>query len=401
MAFSFSINGLNIISSYLNRDLMTFLAQGDAGKSYFLAFQSAAVFLVITAFAVLFRYTEERFGLFWREWLTQYFFRSYLSRRAYSWLNSRTDIDNPDQRIAEDIRNFCTTTLSFFLIILNSAVSFVAFTSVLWSITPMLVYGALVYAIMGSVITYMVGYKLIRLNFLQLKKEADLRYDLIQVREHADSIALNRGEGKELHRLQRGLLIVVENLKKIISVNRNLGFFTTGYNYWAQLVPVLIVAPHYLQGHHQFGVVTQAVSAFAFVLGSFSLMVTEFQRISSFVAVISRLGTLTEALQSEPSFKRPTIKVEEGSSSIVYEHVTLHRPEDHIPLILDLSMEIKEGQRLAIVGPNRTGKSLLVKATAGIRMVGKGRIRRPSPQNIMFLMQNPYYSRGTLRDLFN
>lgn len=99
MAFSFSINGLNIISSYLNRDLMTFLAQGDAGKSYFLAFQSAAVFLVITAFAVLFRYTEERFGLFWREWLTQYFFRSYLSRRAYSWLNSRTDIDNPDRSL--------------------------------------------------------------------------------------------------------------------------------------------------------------------------------------------------------------------------------------------------------------------------------------------------------------
>ncbi len=403
VVFSFSINGLNIVSSYLNRDLMTYLAQNDTDRFYFLALQTAGIFCVITIFAVLFRFVEERFGLYWRDWLTQYFMQTYITRRAYCWLNGRTDIDNPDQRIAEDIRTFCATTLSFFLILLNSAVSFVAFTSVLWSITPWLVYGALGYATLGSLITYLLGYKLINLNFLQLKKEADFRYELIQVREHSESIALNqRNERKELNRLQKSLRAVVDNLKRVISVNRNLGFFTTGYNYWAQLVPIVIVAPLYLKGLQQFGVVTQAVSAFAFVLGSFSLMVTEFQRITSFVAVISRLGALAEAIENPPPREKgPQILVEEaeGNEDISYEQVTILNPEDHTPILLDLNFKILPGHNLAITGSNRTGKSLLLKATAGTWLLGEGHIKRPTSDQVMFLPHHPYFSRSSLRDL--
>jgi putative ATP-binding cassette transporter len=399
VVLSLSINGLNIISSYLNRDMMTVLADGKPTRFFLLALQCAGIVGIITVVAVFFRFIEERFALYWRQWLTDYFLHEYLGNRAYCRLNEQPDIDNPDQRITEDIRTFTATTLSFFLIILNSVVAFIGFASILWSITPWLVYGAMAYAAIGSIITFLLGYRLVHLNFLQLKKEADLRYDLIQIREHADAVALNRGESKELTRVQKGLAIVVDNLKRIISVNRNLSFFTTGYNYWAQLVPIIIVAPIYLDGNREFGVVTQAASAFVFVLGAFSLIITEFQRLSSFVAIVSRLDSLNEAMLKRPIAHRPTIEIVDRNESISYENLTILGPENEAPLILNLNLEISPGRRLVILGPNRVGKSLLVNATAGIWTAGKGRIKRPQQEQLMFLPQHPYLKRGSLRSV--
>lgn len=378
---------------------MTVLADGKSNQFLLLAFQCAGVFGIITLVAVFFRFIEERLALYWRQWLTDYFLHVYLGSRAYCRLNERPDIDNPDQRITEDVRTFTATTLSLFLIILNSALAFLGFASVLWSITPWLVYGALAYALVGSGIAFLLGYRLVNLNFLQLKKEADLRYDLIQIREHADAIALNRGEKKELTRIQKGLEIVVDNLKRIISVNRNLSFFTTGYNYWAQLIPIVIAAPIYLGGNREFGVVTQAASAFVFVLGSFSLIITEFQRLSSFVAIVSRLDSLNEATVKMPARHKPTIEIIDNNKSINYENLTILGSESEAPLILNLNLEILPGSRLVILGPNRVGKSLLVSATAGIWTAGKGRIKRPQQEDLMFLAQHPYLKRGSLRSV--
>ena len=316
IALLLSISGLNIHNSYVGRDFMTAVARREASRFYRLALLYAGGFAVTTMVAIFYRFTEERLGLFWRQWLTRHLMQRYLSHHAYYWITARADIDNPDQRIAEDIRTFTATTLSFALILLNAMITLVAFTGVLWSITPWLVFAAVAYALFGSLMTMVLGHRLVGLNFLQLKKEADLRYDLMRVREEAESIAYRHGEAQEHARLSRRLTAAVENCKRIIAVNRNLGFFTTGYNYMTQIIPVLIVAPLYIREDIAFGVVTQAATAFTFVVGAFSVLVTEFQRLSTFAAVITRLGAFREALAETPVPAEPVRTVGEGADRV-------------------------------------------------------------------------------------
>jgi putative ATP-binding cassette transporter len=320
IALLLSITGLNILNSYVGRDFMTAVAQREAGRFSTLALLYAGVFAVTTIVTVFYRFTEERLGLFWRQWLTRHVMQRYLSHHAYYWITARADIDHPDQRIAEDIRTFTATTLSFVLILLNSIITLGAFSGVLWSITPWLVVTAGVYALFGSLMTLGLGYRLVALNLLQIKKEADLRYDLMRVRQEAESIASRSGEAQEHARLGERLAAAVENLKRIIAINRNLGFFTTGYNYMTQILPVLIVAPLYMRGTIEFGVVTQSVMAFTFVLGAFSLIVTEFQRISSFAAVITRLGALAETIAETPVLAESRIEVMDGDDREPSDH---------------------------------------------------------------------------------
>jgi vitamin B12/bleomycin/antimicrobial peptide transport system ATP-binding/permease protein len=397
LALLVAINGLNILNSYVSRDFMTAVATRAAGRFAALALRYAGVFAVTTLVTVCYRFTEERLGLFWRQWLTQHVLHRYLSQHAYYWISARADIDNPDQRIAEDIRTFTATTLSFLLILLNSSITLVAFSGILWSITPWLVFAAVVYALFGSLMTLGLGYRLVGLNFLQLKKEADLRYDLIRLREYAEAIAFLRGEAQETARLRGRLAAAVANGKHIIAITRNLGFFTTGYNYMTQIIPVLIVAPLYIREDIEFGIVTQAAMAFTFVLGACSLLVTEFQRLSAFAAVVTRLGTLGEAIAATSVPAGPMIEVIEDNDRVAYDHLTLHTPQDGRVLIQDLCVDIPLGQRLMIQEPRRTGKSMLVRATAGLWTTGQGRLVRPRLSNVMFLPQQPFNTHGSLR----
>jgi putative ATP-binding cassette transporter len=397
IALLLSISGLNILNSYVGRDFMTAVAQRNPSRFSALALLYMGVFAVTTIVTIFYRFTEERLGLCWRQWLTQHLMQRYLSHHAYYWITVRADIDHPDQRIAEDIRTFTATTLSFVLILLNALITLVAFSGVLWSITPWLVLAALGYALFGSLMTMGLGYRLVSLNFLQLKKEADLRYALMRVRDEAESIAFRRGEAQEQARLSGRLAAAVENGKRIIAVNRNLGFFTTGYNYMTQIIPVLIVAPLYIQERIEFGAVTQAAMAFAFVLGAFSLIVTEFQRISSFAAVITRLGTLEAAIAQTSVTAGPVIEVVEDDTRVAYEHLTILAPQEGQAIIEDLCVDIRRGQHLAILGPHRTGMDLLIRATAGMWTTGQGRLVRPRLYDVMFLPQRPFSTYGSLR----
>jgi putative ATP-binding cassette transporter len=356
------------------------------------------VFALSTVGAVFYRFTEERLGLLWRGWLTRHLIGRYLSGHAYYRLNSRADVDNPDQRIAEDVRNFTTTTLSLVLILLNSGVRLFLFSGVLWSITPQLFLTAVIYAGVGTLLTVLVGHRLVGLNIGQFRKEADFRHELIRVRDQAEPIALLKGEGDEDRRLWHRLQAVLENLKRIIAVNRNLGFFTTGYNYLIQLIPILVVAPLYIRGEIEFGEVTQSAMTFNNVIAAFSLVVVEFARISSFAAVVERVGALGEAVEEKPAGPVPAIEVVEDGPRLAYEGLTLLTPKDARPLIKSLSLEIPAGGRLLITGPNGSGRSALQRATAGLWRRGEGRIVRPALERVIFLPQQPYLVPGTLRD---
>lgn len=283
-----AVSTLNVINSYVGRDFMTAINQRDNSGFRWLGGLYVGVFACSTVVAVLYRFTEERLGLLWRNWLTGHLAFRFLSGDARGRLEARGDIDNPDQRIAEDVRTFTAMTLSLLLILCNSSITLFAFCGVLWSITPWLFAAAVGYALFGTLGTLLLGKPLVSLNIAQLKKEADLRYELIRVREGNE-------QGEDIW-LRERLREAIDNMRRVITVNRNLGFFTTSYNYLIQLIPILIVAPLYIRGEVQFGQVTQSAMAFAHVMGAFSLIVLEFGRISSFAAVIIRVGSLCEAL---------------------------------------------------------------------------------------------------------
>src|SRR5271155_3116014 len=250
-------NALNVINSYVGRNFMTAIADRDMSAFIRQAFIYVGVFAALTLVAVISRFGEERLGLLWRDTMTRGILRRYLADGTYQRLNASGAIANPDQRISEDVRAFTVTTLSFALMGLNSVFTIVAFSGVLWTISPLLFGVAVLYAAGGSLFTFLCGRPLIKLNYDQLDKEASFRSRLIHVRDDAEAISRAREEDAQTAQLLGRLDDLVANFRRITSINRNVGFFTTGYNWMIQIIPALIIAPAFIDGKIEFGVITQ------------------------------------------------------------------------------------------------------------------------------------------------
>lgn len=391
-----SITGLNVGNSYVNKDMMTAVEKQHTDVFRNMAILYVAMFCIITFVQVMEQFCEQRLALMLREGLTRHLIGRYLANRTYYRLTSREDIDNPDQRIADDIRTLTQTAVSFAVVILQSILTLIGFASVLWNILPLLFGAAVVYSIVGTLVTVLIGKRLVPLNFLQLKKEADFRFGLIRLRENGEAIALQGAEPGEGRRLGMRLRVLLDNFKQIIAVNRNLQFFTVGYNYMTQVIPILIVAPLYFAGTAEFGVISQSIGAFAFVLGAFSVIVTQFQQISSFAAVAQRIGALIQAVEDVPV--TPAITIDESEPKIAFENLTLVTPTDGRELIKGLTYTLPANQRLLISGQNGAGKSALFQAIDGMWPVGGGKIMRPKPEDVIFMPQKPYIAPGPLRE---
>ena len=258
-----------------------------------------AVFAGSTIVAGLARFAEERLSLLWREFLTERAISVYMANGTYYRLAMSGELANPDQRIAEDTRAFTATTLSFVLMATNSAFTILSFSGVLWSISPLLFVLSVVYASLGSYLTIKLARPLVKLNSDQLDHEASFRSALIHVRENAEGIMLRRESESEATRLRERLDRLAENFRRITTVNRNVGFFSTGYNWLIQLIPVVVIAPAFMRGEIEFGVITQSTMVFTTLVAAFSLVVTQFQSLSTYAAVVSRLGSLLDAFESE------------------------------------------------------------------------------------------------------
>ena len=399
IALLLGINGTNVLNSYVGRDFMTAIEHRNKAEFIQEAVFYIGVFAASTIVAVVSRFTEERLGLLWREFLTRKVINIYLAEGTYYRLQTVEGLANPDQRIAEDVRAFTVTTLSFVLMLLNSAFTVVAFSGVLWSINPLLFGVAVLYAACGTYVTLVLGRPLIKLNYDQLDKEADFRSALIHVRENAESILLARREDRLKARLLSQIENFVANFRKITSVNRNVGFFTTGYNWLIQIIPALIVAPSFIAGQIEFGVITQSAMAFTLIVNAFSLIITQVQSLSNFAAVVDRLNSLVEALERTPPAAAAGIEMSEEDRRVAYEEVTLLSPVEGQPVLKDLSISIPFGSRVLISGSNETGKLTLFRATAGLWPSGKGRIIRPAATDIYFLAERPYLPPGTLREV--
>ena len=224
---------------------------------------------------------------------------------TYHRLATSGELANPDQRIAEDTRAFTATTLSFALMAINSAFTILAFSGVLWSISPLLFVISVLYAALGSYLTIKLARPLVQLNSDQLDHEASFRSALIHVRDNAESIRLERGSEQQVARLNGRFDQLAANFRRITSINRNVGFFSTGYNWLIQLIPILIIAPAFMRGEIEFGVITQSAMVFTTLVAAFSLIVTQFQSLSNYAAVVSRLGSLVDAFESSLPSRDP------------------------------------------------------------------------------------------------
>lgn len=396
------VNGLNVLNSYVGRDFMTAIANRDMNQYVAEAALYLGVFAASTIVAVYVRYAEESLGLLWREWMTRRFVELYLQYPTYYRMNDAlirsTGMEHPDQRIADDVRAFTTTTLSFALMLMNGLFTVIAFSSVLWRISPILFVVAVLYAVVGSMLAVRLGSTLVDLNNTQLDKEAGFRAGLLHVTERAESIALLHREKPLLKRLFRRIDDLAGNFRRIIRVNRNLGFFITGYNYLVQILPILLVAPLFIRGEVEFGVVTQSAMAFTTLVSAFSLIVTQFQSISSFMAVVQRLINLWYGIELAQTETVSAIDWSENGEAVAYESLTLRSPSDGHVILNSLSATIPQGQRTLISCVDNATKESLFKATAGILDIGTGRVLRPRLSRILFLPERAYLPPGTLRE---
>ncbi len=394
----FTINALNVVNSYVGRDFVSSIEHKNWPDFVKTSFLYICVFGGSTLVAVLYRFTEERLGLLWRETITRDLARTYLYACVIHHPVLEFRVENPDQRISEDVKAFSTTTLSFLILISNGTFTAVAFSGVLWSISPTLFCVAVGYALLGSAFTIFLGKQLIGLNYKQLDREANFRADLIHLREHAESVAIT-GRGLFFQeRLSHRITEWAANARSIIAVNRNVSFFTTGYNYMIQLIPALIVAPLFFKGKIEFGVITQSAMAFAQLLGAFSLVITQFQSISSFAAVIQRLSGLADTIAQAREKKTGGIEYENDEEGyLAFEGLTL-RGADDTPLLQNLNFRLDPGMLALVDGGNKQSRVALFRATAELWDFGTGRIIRPLPGKITFMPERPYIPPTTLRD---
>ena len=391
--------GTGAIFSYVNRDLITALQQKDHVRFWMELKRFIIVAFVFIPIGPYFSWLIGRLTILWREWMTERFLGRFFDGRAFYAINSSGRVDNPDQRISEDIGNFTGPTLNFLLTFLNAPITGTTYFIILWTISPKLALFLLGYAAVGSYASVLVGRRLVTINFNQQRYEADFRFGLVHVRDNAESIAMYGGEEYEQRQLLGRFAKLFDNFNLLIRWQRHLGLVTSAYSGPVELLPWLLLAGAYFAGKVEMGQLSQAAVAFGSLKGAVSVIVDQFNGIANYATVVNRLAEYEEQCEAAAARAGDGAEIDaESGTSLQLDQLTLATPEHDRTLVRDLSLEASGNDRLLIQGESGTGKTSLLRAIAGLWTTGSGKIVTPGLDRMMFLPQRPYLVLGTLRD---
>ncbi|MEA5616269.1 ABC transporter ATP-binding protein/permease [Cronbergia sp. UHCC 0137] len=398
----FANTQVKVFLNGIQGDLISALSARDSSRFWqgvLVAFAGIIIFGFLNSG---YGYLRETIGIYWRKWLTHHFLNQYFQNRAfYELSNFDKQIDNPDQRISEDVANFCQQSVQFLVNCLESIFIVIAFSIILWSISPNLVFVLIIYSILAYVITIaFYGKKLTQLNIEQLKKEANFRFSLVRIRENSESIAFYNGIFQESNKVKAIFNQVFRNFQKLIlwsEVYLNIFKYQFGYLPW--IIPALILGNQVLSNDIEVGKITEAGGAFGQVAFSVNLIMYQFEKFTKFAAAINRLYVfhkyLQQAQKSNPDHSN--IKIIKDHR-LAFVNLTVQTPNYEKTLFKNFSLELQPGQSLLVMGDSGCGKSSLLRALAGLWISGTGVIVRPELAEMLFLPQRPYMILGTLRE---
>jgi len=348
----------------------------------------------------------------WRRWLTRHYLAHWLDGQGYYRIELARSVDNADQRIAEDLRFLGEYTMQLFLGLLNAVATLITFLIILWDLSGPLslafigidvvipgymAVAALLYAVIGTFLANLVGRRLIPLNFMRQRFEANFRFALVRVRENAEGIALYKGEQREADNLNLRFADVFANGWRVLFTNVQLAFYQTSYGQIAIIFPFLVSAPRYFAGAITLGVVMQTVSAFGQVQTSLSFFVDNYTLLAELRAVMDRLKGLQVATDEWPAATIVDVEARGGATDVSADALTLTLPNGQA-LLSDARIDLPKGRATLISGASGSGKSTLFRALAGIWPFGQGHVTIPAGARVLFLPQKPYIPIGTLRD---
>jgi len=398
-----AVNGINAGIGFIARDLTNALVEKQEDGFYRILGIYACCFAIALPIRVSQIFFTYKLGIIWREWLSKSLVKDYMTNKAYYQLNpndeDQTDVDNPDQRITDDTRAFTGQSLTFTLGVFDALLTFSLNILILWSISRTLTFSLFGYAAFATSILLIAGKNLVKIDFDQLRYEADFRYGLVHIRDNAESIAFYSGETPEKSETERRLGEVVRNFNLLIIWRVIIDVMRRSINYAGNFFPYLIMAIPYFKGEIDYGRFIQASFAFSMVEGSLFFIVNQIEELAKFTAGIGRLEGFQSKVESI-SQEKPIYDKNQSSnySSILIKNANLSPPGSNKTIIKDLSLSIDINESLLVVGPSGCGKTSLLRMISGLWQPENGVIEKPKTGDLLFIPQKPYMILGSLRE---
>jgi vitamin B12/bleomycin/antimicrobial peptide transport system ATP-binding/permease protein len=410
VALALAMVYMEVQFNYWNRDFYNTFEKKDQAEFFYQLGKFGVLAFVWIIMAVYRQWFLQMLQIEWRTWLTDHFLQEWMQDQAhYRMQLLDRGTDNPDQRISEDLNIFVDYTSSLALGLLSSVVTLISFVIILWglsgslelwgfNIPGYLVWCALGYAIVGTVLTHIIGRKLIGLGYNKQRVEADFRFSLVRLRENSEGVALYRGEQEELGGLRQRFAAVVGNWWQLMRKRKQLNWFTSFYAQLAIIFPYIVVSPRFFSGAIPLGAIFQTASAFGQVQGALSWFINVYVDFSTWKATVDRLigfRASIERVRAEAD-QLDGDRVDSPDGIIALDQLEIGLPQG-TPLLSPTSVQIKPGEDVLVTGASGAGKSTFFRSLAGIWPYWKGRIKLPKGARLLFLPQKPYLPLGSLR----